>query len=200
MYISPQYKFIYLAIPRTASRTTRNWVVKDYGAVMSGGHHTMTWTNEPEIQKAMVNDYFVFTTIRNPYKRMLSYWRHTYEQKSTEELLELFVRDVSAMVVDIRRDGQPGVVPGFPRPQTVFLDQAKTIFPNIHVVDIKDLKDNFSKLPFVDKPVELERVGQAGNSVGDWTAFYRQKPIREKIFQYFQRDFQELGFRRRLLD
>lgn len=200
MYISPQYKFIYLAIPRTASRTTRNWIVSNYGAVMSGGHHTMTWTNEPEIQKNMVKDYFVFSTIRNPYKRMLSYWRHTYENKTTEELHKLFARDVMQANVTVRQDGHPSVISGFPRPQTVFIEQAKTIFPEILLVNIKDLEENFKNLPFVDKPVVVDKIGQSGNPIGDWKLFYQDKTIRDRIYLYFQRDFEELKFRKRLVD
>ena len=39
MIISPSHKFVYVGIPRTASKSMNEWLMQHYGGVWYGGHH-----------------------------------------------------------------------------------------------------------------------------------------------------------------
>ncbi|MEM7125539.1 MAG: hypothetical protein AAF702_04380 [Chloroflexota bacterium] len=65
MIISHKHRYVYIGIPRTASKSTSRWLVEHYDGEWVGFHHE--W-RVPE--KAF--DYLIFTVVRNPYERMAS--------------------------------------------------------------------------------------------------------------------------------
>lgn len=66
MIISPTHKFVYIGIPRTASKSMNEWLMRHYGGIWYGGHHD--YEGIPDDARS----FLVFTTVRNPYDRAVS--------------------------------------------------------------------------------------------------------------------------------
>lgn len=197
MYISTEYKFAYLAIPRTASRTMRNWVTTEYGAVVNGNHHHMQIEENEIHKKEEISNYFVFTIIRNPYQRIISHWRWNYPDSNDADLISHFEKDITNMILDDSGkivSGKP--IRGLVAKQMHLLENAAVEFKNpIYKYRMENLEQNLSYLPFLDKPVKLaDRVGSGGNKYGDWRKFYNKRVVKSKIFAYYRQDFRVLGY------
>tara|TARA_Y100000389_G_scaffold95188_1_gene91842 strand:+ start:483 stop:1088 length:606 start_codon:yes stop_codon:yes gene_type:complete len=66
MIYSDKHKVVFIAIPKTGTRSVYNTMQKNYGAVLYKEHHNKI----PEKYK----DYYSFTIVRNPYDRFISTW------------------------------------------------------------------------------------------------------------------------------
>ena len=66
MIISPEHKYVYVGIPRTASKSMNEWLIQHYGGVWYGGHHD--YRGIPDGARS----FLVFTIVRNPYDRAVS--------------------------------------------------------------------------------------------------------------------------------
>ena len=65
MIISHELRYVYIGIPRTASKSVSRWLTANYKGESYGYHHQ--W-RVPEEAK----DYLIFTVVRNPYDRSAS--------------------------------------------------------------------------------------------------------------------------------
>lgn len=65
MIISDKHKFVYIGIPRTASKSMNHWLCSYFDGRSHAGHHDYL---VPEDAK----DYLIFTVVRNPYDRAVS--------------------------------------------------------------------------------------------------------------------------------
>ena len=65
MVISHELKYVYIAIPRTASKSMSTWLVENFKGESIGRHHE--WRVPTELR-----EYLVFTIVRNPYERVVS--------------------------------------------------------------------------------------------------------------------------------
>jgi hypothetical protein len=65
MIISHELEYAYVGIPRTASKSVSEWLVKHYRGEWFGFHHQ--WQAPKEAA-----DYLKFTVVRNPYERSAS--------------------------------------------------------------------------------------------------------------------------------
>jgi hypothetical protein len=65
MIISHQLRYVYIGIPRNASKSVSQWLANHYKGEWHGYHHQ--W-RVPEEAK----DYLIFTVVRNPYERSAS--------------------------------------------------------------------------------------------------------------------------------
>lgn len=71
MYIIPEFKFAYIANPRTGSKAIREALMKYRNAELVGSHHT-TPKDHPEIKFGP--DWTVCATVRNHWDTMVSWW------------------------------------------------------------------------------------------------------------------------------
>ncbi|MGV9103859.1 MAG: hypothetical protein ACOC3C_07070 [Candidatus Thorarchaeota archaeon] len=71
MYIIPEYKFAFLAAPRTGSKAIATALQEYRGAELIGSHHT-TPDEHPEIE--IDGSWTVCSTIRNHWDAMISWW------------------------------------------------------------------------------------------------------------------------------
>ena len=67
MIISKTLKYVYIAIPRTGSKSMSRWLVDNFQGEWHGRHHE--WKVPDECR-----DFLVFTLIRNPYEIQASGW------------------------------------------------------------------------------------------------------------------------------
>ena len=71
MYVIPDYKFCYLAAPRTGSKAVAKALVEKYGAVCIGNHHT---TPDENLEYELGSDWIICSTVRNSWDTMISWW------------------------------------------------------------------------------------------------------------------------------
>jgi len=71
MYILPDWKFAFLAAPRTGSKAVAAALLEQRGAVLIGSHHT-TPDQHPEIE--IDSSWTVCSTTRNHWDTMVSWW------------------------------------------------------------------------------------------------------------------------------
>lgn len=71
MYIIPEWKFCFLATPRTGSKAVAKALVEQRGAILVGSHHS-TPDEHPEYE--IDSDWVVCSSIRNHWDAMISWW------------------------------------------------------------------------------------------------------------------------------
>ncbi len=155
MHISHEHRFVHISLPYTKSTSTRKWLERDYGAMQYDYQH---YAYVPP----GMEDYFVFTTIREPKDRAVSLWRRIHRKPEHDKLM--------------RCHFEPK---GIPFPET-FTEWMKTLAESHHIdygrgrngwlqymsqADIlhpekcdmmlryEDVPDHLHCLPFVDEPV-----------------------------------------------
>ena len=78
MIISKALKYVYIAIPRTGSKSMSQWLVDNFQGEWHGRHHE--WKVPDYCQ-----DFLVFTLVRNPYEVQASGWFFDPVIKSGDE-------------------------------------------------------------------------------------------------------------------
>jgi hypothetical protein len=71
MYIIPDYKFCFLASPRTGSKAVAKVLVEKYNAIIVGSHHSRPDAH-PEYE--MNRDWVICSGVRNHWDAMISWW------------------------------------------------------------------------------------------------------------------------------
>lgn len=71
MYVIPEWKFCFLASPRTGSKAVAKILTEKYGAILIGSHHT-TPDEHPDYE--INNDWLICSGIRNHWDAMISWW------------------------------------------------------------------------------------------------------------------------------
>ena len=65
MIISHNFKYVYVGIPRTSSKSMNHWLMDHFDGQWFGTHHQMEVPEE-------ARDYLIFTVVRNPYDLWIS--------------------------------------------------------------------------------------------------------------------------------
>ena len=98
--------FVCITVPKCASRSIMNWAKTYHEALMPHGMHGMS--SDPADYEGRL----VFATVRNPYSRALSLWKHVgilYKyDKSIETLMREFMGHEELTLKDIFRYSQIG--------------------------------------------------------------------------------------------
>lgn len=76
MIVSKQLKFIYLALPRTGSKSIVSELILRYQGREIGGHHQMRVPNR-------YHSYLIFTVVRHPARRMYSAYARSFAFKES---------------------------------------------------------------------------------------------------------------------
>ena len=71
MYVIPDWKFCFLASPRTGSKAVAKVLVEKYGATLIGSHHTNP-KDHPDY--GMDRDWVICSGVRNHWDAMVSWW------------------------------------------------------------------------------------------------------------------------------
>ena len=89
------HKFVYIGIPRTASKSMNEWLMRYYDGVWYGGHHD--YAGIPDDARS----FLVFTTVRNPYDRSVSgfFGRH-WDDRPRRADLRVAVEPPTARDID----------------------------------------------------------------------------------------------------
>lgn len=183
MIVSGAHRYIYVCIPKTGTGSMRRHLMAHYQGRSSGAYH-QTHCQHPG------PNWCVFTTVRNPYTRLVSWWWFTavsrIETRPPEERefwqgapLSKFIR----FLIE-RRDGYD--IPNGDQklmrlPQHEFLRYSNPT----HIVRLEHLMDEFNALPWVKVPSEpiqkFRRSSERGKGWRidgrDWTHYYDQETL-----------------------
>ena len=195
MIISPTHKFVYIGIPRTASKSMNEWLMRHYGGIWYGGHHD--YHGIPDDARS----FLVFTTVRNPYDRAVSGFfgrpwgdrprqvdlRVEIEPPTAKDIDGLIGRGRAARLAKAREDANPVPYRDFIQGAAVSL-----------LLHFERLPECLLELPFVDPatiaafPHVLERGIRPPGGFDD---FFDDR-YEEFIWDFFRDDFEIAGYER----
>ena len=188
MIISPNHKFVYVGIPRTASKSMNEWLMRHYGGIWYGGHHD--YRGIPDGARS----FLVFTMVRNPYDRAVSgYFGLPWDDLPRCIDHRVAVEPPTTNVIDdlIRRDSDPDARPV---PYRDFIEGAGVS----RLLYFERLPDCLLDLPFVEPssvgsfPHVLERGVRPPGGFGD---FFNDR-YEEFIWNSYKDDFVIAGYER----
>ena len=102
MYVIPDWKFCFLAAPRTGSKAVAKALVEQRGAILVGSHHS-TPDEHPEYK--IDSDWVVCSSIRNHWDAMISWW-FKIERRGRMAPLAVFLPRFCANNHNFVRDGK----------------------------------------------------------------------------------------------
>jgi len=200
MWVSEESKVVYLALPKTASKTVASWLQGETGCVcIPRGQRK--WDTHHECQPITnEHQYFVFTTVRNPYARFVSRFKQSQRYKTDRKYFIDFVRSIRPnhfkKFSSIRGPNHAGKLvlnPPIALPQVRYIDTWQVNFTNtISITYQEKLMSSLASLPFVRRDIKLPLLGKHDNI--PWQFFYDDKSIVIKIRDLYQEDFERFGY------
>ena len=188
MIISPTHKFVYIGIPRTASKSMNEWLMRHYGGIWYGGHHD--YKGIPGDARSFV----VFTTVRNPYDRAVSgFFFKPWDDRPRQVDLRVDIEPPTAKDIDQliqrgrRTDAQYA-------PYREFIEGAGVAL----LLYSERLPECLLELPFVDPATvaSFPHVLERGiRPPGDFDGFFDDR-YEEFIWDAFRDDFVVAGYER----
>jgi hypothetical protein len=214
MIISDTFKYVYIGIPRTGSKSMNHWLIEYFDGQWHGGHHQYEVPETPA-------DYLVFTVVRNPYDRRVSgHFAVTWDDQgpkehefgpysSEQERLRMFrailetrekqERDLpqpsSAPLEDRVRDAvRANEAEGHGINQKRFVDRGGVKL----VLYFERLPECLGELPFVDganMPPFPHHPERGTRPRGDFFGFFPREE-EEVVWAKDAEDFEAFGYRR----
>ena len=180
MVISHEYKFIYLPIPKTASRSIRT-ALKKYGAVTIAYGNCPKWqVNHQMVTPEEFSDYLTFASVRNPFRRALSTYLYNQQtprnQFHRESLRCNFTEFLQSFWPSI--GSQVEMLAGLRVEHYVYWE--------------RDIQSQLKRiLPFITT-LELPRANAVAYPI-PWQEFYNQKAV-QIVQEQAAKDFDVLGY------
>jgi hypothetical protein len=154
MIISKKHKFVFISTPKTGTHTMYKILPDEYEGVQKEGPYHQTEVSEE------FSDYFIFTTVRNPFERMVSIWHALIERDNYRNIfLPLvggvefidFVKWITKLEPDERPKGKGGVLL---HPQSYWLKGVSLD----KFIKIENVDEEFSMLPFYIQSTEHKEI------------------------------------------
>lgn len=173
MHSSNNPNVVFVAIPKTGTRSVVKYMEKHLGARKTIGTRTHSIRIPPALRK-----HYAFTTIRNPFDRMVSYWWSTCMRPQGSKMkFETFLRGN-------KRSHQ------YPFITNNKLDK---------IIRYENLNEEFATLPFYIEGTSLEHIN---TTVREWNGIPPRPPthelitpkIEKMIVEIFAKDFEVLGY------
>lgn len=187
MIISKNFKFIFIAIPKTGT-TSITTVCKTYFNAICVSSHGYTIPLECENK-----GFFVFTVVRNPYDRCVSIWWSTIHRKSDRHHFKKALgHDLSFDNFCINIHKLHDIFPNLILPQSHWLDHIKVD----KIIPYENLNEEWGKLKFnIRSKIKLPCLNST-TSVTDWNPnarlHYKEYLTPNSISiinEYYNRDF-----------
>lgn len=172
MHVSHVWQFLYLAVPKTGSRTLST-IFATYGAEVYEDYHSR---NVPPCQ-----DYDRIVSIRNPYTRMLSLYHHC-KQKPHNQYHEV------AKNMEFR-EFVPWIIPK----TSCQVDFIGDFDPRYHI-RLENLQEDLEYLPFIKPPVEIPHLNNS-RIQEPWESFYDGETLK-LVNEFAEKDFEQYGYLR----
>jgi hypothetical protein len=181
MLICDEYKWIFLRNPKTASRSVSYALENIFVTRRYPPFHN--WIIPKELK-----EYFVFTTVRNPYARAISSWQAWIKKglvkfgKSKYSLnFEKFFEDLNSGKINGRNYDW--------RRQVGVIDKIE----EVHILRYESLEKDFNDLPFIDQQIVLPQIGI--QNYDDWQGYYTPD-LEAKVYEFLKNDFERFGYKR----
>ncbi len=192
MFISNNPKIVFVAIPKTGTRTMYNVLKEYFNGSLYMEHH--------QIIPPQYNDYFSFCTIRNPYDRVCSMWWSTSKRGL----------DKRNFIKEAKLRGWDNTLNSFCKllkirgteSDRITRTQDSFILPNRidAMLRFDHLEEDFNKLPFVKEPINLpslnmtkEKTGPNPNARPEWTTMVDENSIKI-INSVYDKEFTATGY------
>ena len=216
MIVSDTYKYVYIGIPRTGSKSMNHWLMEYFDGKWYGGHHDY---NVPE----EFAEYLIFTVVRNPYDKSTSgYFAVTWDDQAAKEhemgpcqTQQERLRKSRAVLETRQKQPpkeppQPSIIPlderirtarlmtsteGHGMSQKRFVDKARVSL----VLYYERLPQCLVDLPFVDPnnvPPFPHHPERGTRPPGNYFDFFRGADDEEVIWAGAAEDFEAFGYRR----
>lgn len=159
--------FIFLAEPRTASRATRDALLKLEGSYEVGTHHHLIEDLLDSYLKCSRDAYTVFSTIRNPADEMVTLWLQsgTRPRSHCGETFAEYIRRW-----------------GVGKPESFFFRHAESADQVIRYENLQKELDSLLR-SFGVSPVKLEVVGPTEGKE-PWFSYYTPRDLRYLLSSY----------------
>lgn len=182
MLVCDEHKWIFLRNPKTATRSVTVALKNNFFTRKVGNYHS--W----EIPKKL-SEYFIFSTVRNPYERAISGWQHWVGNGKNLTFEEFF---------DAQKDWADLKMSGFMMKKSegrywkIQSNTLNKIKGEVHILRYENLEEDLNSLPFIDNIV-LPRIGV--QNYGDWKSHYTPD-LEAKVYELLQKDFERFGYKR----
>lgn len=178
MIVCPDIKVIFVAVPKTGTRSINAYLRKHFECQPLGEHKR----NIP----AEYKDYFSFCVVRNPYDRICSsYWQRCHGKYDSWKCKDTFKK----MGVDNTLDNYLTI---FENADSSW-PQADWIIDNDinQILRFETLEEDFNTLPFVKEFAKLPKLNASGKP--PWQELITPS-AKEKISRIFERDFKLFNY------
>jgi len=179
MLISHSKRFVFIEIPRTASRAMGKSLKSVAGSEQQQlPHHTM------DIPKDCT-DYFTFACVRNPYSREVSHY--LYRRRKRNNNMNKFASNWSfEEYIDWSTDLKKP--PHFhDYPQNTHLKGKRIDL----ILKFEKLPEDFYKLPFITPNISFHRLNE--NPPVIWQNFYSEQ-VAMKVYEWSKNDFSQYDY------
>ncbi len=181
MIVSRTHKYVYIGIPRTASKSMNRWLMDHFDGEWYGDHHQ--WLVPEEFR-----EYLIFTIVRNPYERAISGWFFEPAHKDgTEPPRPATFAEGMKRLLPLRHG------PGTEMNQKAYVDRAGISL----VLYFEHLTDALQELPFVQKRIPFPHNNKGGFRPPTGNFFDHFSMTDETlVWEYASEDFTAFGYRR----
>jgi len=188
MIINHDHRFVYIGLPKTASTTMHRWLTQP-------ALSPAPWTPEGQDQHAFAippgaSGYFVFATVRNPYDRAVSLWRHSQMSGRKRGCPELPTFSAFLNWLSAEGPAPPG------REVFYTMRLSDRIPPTATALPIERLSSVCLLSPFRtldDQLAPLPRLNRTRHR--PWGEYYNDD-AESMIWRLFQPDFERFGYTR----
>lgn len=146
MVISDRLRYVFIEVPKTASSSTRDWLIRNYDGRMHDWYHS---TSIPE----RARDYHTFCVVRNPVERAISLWSWTVRQQAKHYpgLRESLGDDPNDFVQKWLGEDRWRDYP-YPKLRAMFIPQDEFLGDVLlnQIFKFTEIPHRYEELPFVD--------------------------------------------------
>ncbi len=185
MIYSHKYKYIYYSMPKAGSTTVANILTKDYDGIRNFDRHD----NRPLLVDT--ENYFIFTTVRDPYARAISGFNHLNLENAISMDIAFSHFHLISMTTYLQNELKiPYAVPGSAK-YSEYITGKPGPGLKIHTIRVEELNEGFSNLPFVNKPVKLNKENESKHNR---LTYNTNLKLMEYINGHYADDFTNFGY------
>ena len=192
MIIMPDFKYVYVDIPKTGSMSLDSFFKSGFNGedlVFHDPHQgERLYKHRRDLPKEYV-DYGIIISVRNPFTRAVSFWQDCYRHK-WEPFCETFDEFMDICLENLKREDDP-VDHMLARlyPMHKYLDPIPRID---HIIHQETLDKDVKALPFVTGGIKVPKRNTNPASV-KWEAIATPE-LREKVITWAGKDFEMFGY------